>query len=51
MSQSQDLAAVLSHAASGANGVTIADTRGDSVALLGVLASTLTTHPGAVKFV
>ena len=51
MSQSQDLAAVLSHAASGANGVTIADTRGDSVALVGVLASTLTTHPGAVKFV
>ena len=51
MSPSQDLAAVLSHATSGANGVTIVDTRGDSVALVGVAASTLTANPGALKFV
>ena len=51
MSQSQDLAAVLSHATSSAGGVTIADTKGDSLALAGVSAATFTAHLSAVKFV
>ncbi len=52
MTQAQDLAAVLSHASTASNGgVTIGDTRGDSVALVGVSAATLTANPSAVKFV
>ena len=51
MTQAQDLAAVLSHATSGSTGLTIGDTRGDSVALVGVSAATLIANPNAVKFV
>ena len=51
MTQAQDLAAVLSHASSSSNGVTIGDRWGDSVALVGVSALTLTANPSAVKFV
>ncbi len=52
MTQAQDLAAVLSHASSASNGgVTIGDKWGDSIALVGVSAATLTASPSAVKFV
>ena len=51
MTQAQDLAAVLSHVSAGSNGVSIGDKWGDSVALVGVSAATLTANPGAVKFV
>jgi hypothetical protein len=51
MTQAQDLAAVLSHVSPGSNGMSIGDKWGDSVALVGVSAATLTANPGAVKFV
>ena len=50
MTQAQDLAAVLSHATSGAS-TTIVDSHGDSVTLAGVATAALAVNTGAVKFV
>jgi serralysin len=51
MSQAQDLAALLSHARASASGLTIADSHGDQLTLLGVTAANLSANAGAVKFV
>ncbi len=51
MTQAQDLAALLAHASTGANGLTIADDAGDRLTLSGVTADALSSNPGAVKFV
>jgi hypothetical protein len=50
MTQAQDLAAVLSHVASGPNAI-IVDSKGDSLTLAGMTAATLAANPSAVKFI
>lgn len=57
MSQAQDLAAVLAHAtisgggaASSLTGLTITDSRGDSLTLMGLSASTIAANPSAIQF-
>jgi hypothetical protein len=50
MTQAQDLAAVLSHVSTAASSATT-DSKGDSLTLAGVTASTLAANPTAVKFV
>ena len=51
MSQAQDLAAVLTNATSGAFGITINDSLGDSLTLAGITAATITTDASHFKFV
>ena len=50
MSQAQDLAAVLAHASNGASGLTIGNSNGDSLTLLGVNAATIAANPAAIQF-
>jgi hypothetical protein len=50
MSQAQDLAAVLSHASSGAAGTTITDSAGDSLTLAGVTSTMISANPAEFKF-
>ena len=50
-SQSVDLAAVLSHASSGVNSVTIADTAGDHLTLSGFNSTTLSAASAQITFV
>ena len=50
MSQAQDLAAVLAHASSGASGLTISDSHGDSLTLAGVTAAMIAANPSAIEF-
>ena len=50
MTQAEDLAAVMAHAARGASGLTITDTRGDSLTLAGVTPSIVAANPGMVEF-
>jgi hypothetical protein len=50
-SQSADLAAVLSYASSGSNGVTIADTAGDHLTLSGFNSTTLLAASAQINFV
>jgi len=50
MSQAQDLAAVLAHSSSGPAGLTIRDSNGDSLTLLGVSAATIAANPAAIQF-
>jgi hypothetical protein len=50
MTQAQDLAVVLSHATSNAFGVTIADTRGDTLMLAGLNAQTIAASPTLFHF-
>jgi Peptidase M10 serralysin C terminal len=50
MTQAQDLAAVLAHASSGASGLTIADSHGDSLTLAGLTAATITANPSVFHF-
>ena len=50
MSQAQDLAALLAHAASGSSGLTISDSHGDSLTLAGVSAATVAANPTAIRF-
>jgi hypothetical protein len=50
MTQAEDLAAVMAHAARGASGLTITDTRGDSLTLAGVTPSIVAANPGMLEF-
>ena len=50
MSQGQDLAAVLAQASSGPSGLTIGDSNGDTLTLLGVSAATIAANPAAIQF-
>jgi hypothetical protein len=50
MTQAEDLAAVMSHAARGASGLTITDTHGDSLTLAGVTPSTVAANPAMLQF-
>ena len=50
MTQAQDLAAVLAHAAGGTSSLTIGDSQGDSLTLSGVSAATIAANPGAIRF-
>ncbi len=50
MTQAEDLAAVMAHAARGASGLTITDTRGDSLTLTGVTPSMVAANPAMVEF-
>ena len=50
MSQAQDLAALLAHAASGSSGLTISNSHGDSLTLAGVSAATVAANPTAIRF-
>lgn len=50
MSQAQDLAAVLAHANNGPSGLTIGDSNGDTLTLLGVSAATIAANPAAIQF-
>ncbi len=51
MTQAQDLAAVLANATNTPSGVMIADSRGDSLTLGGMTASTLAASPALLHFV
>jgi hypothetical protein len=50
MTQAEDLAAVMAHAARGASGLTITDTRGDSLTLTGATPSMVVANPAMVEF-
>jgi hypothetical protein len=50
MSQAADLTAVLSHATSNTNGTIIADTKGDSLTLLGISPTTLAADASHISF-
>jgi hypothetical protein len=50
MTQAEDLAAVMAHATRGASGLTITDTRGDSLTLTGVTPSMVAANPAMVGF-
>jgi hypothetical protein len=50
MTQAEDLAAVMSQATRSASGLTIADTHGDSLTLLGVTPSLIAANPGMLAF-
>ncbi len=50
MTQAEDLAAVMAHAARGASGLTITDTRGDSLTLAGMTPSMVAANPGVLQF-
>ena len=50
MTQAEDLAAVMAHAARGASGLTITDTRGDSLTLAGATPSMVVANPAMVQF-
>ena len=50
MTQAEDLAAVMSHATRSAFGLTIHDTHGDSLTLLGVTPSLVAANPGMLAF-
>ena len=50
MSEAQDLAAVLAHASSGASGLTISDSDGDSLTLTGVTAAMIAANPSTFDF-
>jgi hypothetical protein len=50
MTQMEDLAAVMSHATRSASGLTIVDTRGDSLTLTGVTPSLVGANPGMLGF-
>jgi hypothetical protein len=50
MTQAEDLAAVMAHAARGASGLTITDTQGDSLTLKGVTPTMVAVNPAMVQF-
>jgi hypothetical protein len=50
MTQAEDLAAVMAHAARGVSGLTITDTQGDSLTLSGVTPATVAANPAMVVF-
>ena len=50
MTQAEDLAAVMAHATRGASGLTMTDTRGDSLTLTGVTPSMVAANPAMVEF-
>ena len=50
MSEAQDLAAVLAHASSGASGLTISNSDGDSLTLTGVTAAMVAANPSMFDF-
>ena len=50
MTQAEDLAAALSHAARSGSGLTITDTHGDSLTLAGVTPSTVAANPAMIQF-
>ncbi len=50
MTQAEDLAAVMAHAARGASGLTITDTRDDSLTLAGITPSMVVANPAMVQF-
>ena len=50
MSEAEELAAVLAHAASGASGLTISDSDGDSLTLAGVTAAMIAANPSTFDF-
>ncbi len=50
MTQAEDLAAVMAHATRGASGLTMTDTRGDSLTLTGVTPSIVAANPAMVEF-
>jgi hypothetical protein len=50
MTQAEDLAAVMAHAARGASGLTITDTRDDSLTLAGITPSMVVDNPAMVQF-
>ena len=50
MSEAEELAAVLAHASSGASGLTISDSDGDSLTLTGVTAAMIAANPSTFDF-
>ena len=50
MTQAEDLAAVMSQATRSASGLTIPDTHGDSLTLMGVTPSLIAANPGMIAF-
>jgi Right handed beta helix region len=50
MTQAQDLAAVLTHGATNASGLTINDTHGDSLTLAGVTSAMVAANPAMIEF-
>jgi hypothetical protein len=50
MTQAEDLAAVMSQATRSASGLTIADSHGDSLTLMGVTPSLIAANPGMLAF-
>ncbi len=51
MTPAQDLAAIISHGASGTSGFTIKDSYGDTLTLAGLTSTTLAANSGAFRFV